>query len=92
MTHKIKLQQQFCEAVYLGNKPYEIRFNDRDYKKGDKVVFIPVDDKAVTKVNHPVSECVYEITCVTSGWGLKHGWVVLGIKKVNELRGDNDEG
>ena len=31
--HELKLELEFCDEVERGVKPFEIRFNDRNYKK-----------------------------------------------------------
>lgn len=36
--HNLKIESVYFEAVRSGDKTFEIRFNDRDYKKGDFVV------------------------------------------------------
>ena len=82
MRHEIKLQEQFCEAVYLGYKPFEIRYNDRGYQKGDEVIFIPVD-KNLVKIKHPVADWIYRITYVMSGFGIGENYVVFGIRQTN---------
>ena len=88
MVHEIKLQEQFCEAVWLGYKPFEIRHNDRGYQKGDEVIFIPVNAEGES-VPHIVARRVYEITYVISGWGLKENFVAFGIKDTGrQLVGD----
>ena len=81
MTHGIKLNIKFCDAVLYGDKNFEIRSNDRGYQKGDYVKFIPYDGYCATE--HPVSEKLYRITYVISGFGLKNGYVVFGIKEVD---------
>lgn len=35
MTHAVKIEPRFYRMVINGLKPYEIRFNDRDYRVGD---------------------------------------------------------
>lgn len=80
-THKIKLLLNFCDDVLSGDKTFEIRENDRGYQKGDRVVFEPYSPSDPF-VKHPISDKVYEITYVLSGWGLKNGYVVFGIKEV----------
>ncbi len=92
MVHEIKLQEQFCEAVWLGYKSFEIRHNDRGYQKGDEVIFIPVNAQGET-VMHSIGKRVYEITYVISGWGLKENFVAFGIKYtgrqlVGDMRGE----
>ena len=84
--HYIKLNINFADSVSDGQKCFEIRKNDRGYKKGDLVVFKPVDD-ARNSVYHPIINKVYEITYVISGWGLKDGYCVFGIKKQPGRRG-----
>lgn len=38
-THKIKLLLNFCDDVLSGDKRFEIRENDRGYKKGRQGCF-----------------------------------------------------
>lgn len=80
-THKIKLLLNLCDDVLSGDKPFEIRENDRGYQKGDRVVFQPYEPSDPF-VKHPISEKVYEITYVLNGWGLQNGYVVFGIREV----------
>ena len=35
MTHDLKIWPEYFKAVVEGNKTFEIRKNDRDYKVGD---------------------------------------------------------
>ena len=86
MTHEIKLREEYADAVLSGEKCFEVRENDRGYQKGDRVRFIVID-KLNLCVNHylTVNEVEFEITYVLSGWGIKEGWVVFGIKRVGEV-------
>lgn len=83
MIHRIKLQKEFADAVLSGDKCFEIRENDRGYQKGDKVQF-KVMDGSFEAYSHPLNEIIYEITYVISGWGLKNGFVIFGIREVKE--------
>ena len=38
-THKLKILENFADDVYIGNKNFEIRKNDRGYQKGDTIKF-----------------------------------------------------
>lgn len=78
-THNIKLNQKFCDAVYCGDKSFEVRLNDRGYQKGDRIVFEAVNDAGLT-VEHEVNRAAYKITYLLHGWGLKNGYCVFGIK------------
>lgn len=81
--HHIKLLEYFADAVLSGDKTFEVRENDRGYQKGDKVVFKVVDRSGI-HFSHPVESVTYEITYVLSGWGIKAGWVVFGIREYKE--------
>ena len=84
MTHKIKIMDVFADAVISGQKSFEVRLNDRNYQRGDYVVFTAVNESKVN-INHPINKEEYEITYVLSGWGLKDGYVAFGIKRVPTL-------
>lgn len=83
MIHTIKLREEFADAVYSGEKTFEIRYNDRWYQKGDTVKF-----RAVTAFGfefyHQINEVEFEITYVLSGWGLKEGYVAFAIRRKEE--------
>lgn len=79
MTHEIKLNKEFADAVFKGEKPFEIRFNDRGYQRGDYIKFQVMD--GMFRENHPLNDILFEITYVLNGWGLQDGYVALGIKK-----------
>ena len=83
MTHNIKLLSEFCDDVYTGKKTFEIRYNDRDYKVGDKVRFTPISTQGEI-VKHPIKDRVYEITYILSNstWGLQEGYIVFSIKEI----------
>ena len=88
-THNLKLRMDFCDDVLRGKKTFEIRYNDRGYQTGDLIKFIPINGIAyedffgniIQDAQHPISEKVYRITYILSGWGLKDGYVALGIEE-----------
>lgn len=77
MTHEIKLDYTFQDAVLSGEKNFEVRYNDRGYQKGDLVKFKLNNRK---NVEEPIDGKLFEITYVLSGWGIKEDYVVFGIK------------
>lgn len=84
MIHEIKLAKEFCHSVENGNKTFEIRLNDRNYRAGDCVKFIPWDsikNKKSTKFRN-LEETYYEITYLLSGWGLNDGYVAFSIAPI----------
>lgn len=84
-THKLKLREEFADDVCMGNKTFEVRINDRDFQKGDTVQFICVTESGI-QVEHAINSKVYEITYMLSGWGIKEGYVVFGIREVKEKK------
>lgn len=84
--HDIKILPDFADAVYKGEKTFEVRENDRGYQKGDTVSFLvkSTNPYALFEKNHPLHGKTYKITYVLSGWGIKNGYVVFGIKPVGD--------
>ena len=86
MTHRIKLSHHYADAVLCGQKNFEIRYNDRGYQRGDKVVFTVVDDSKIT-MPHPLAHETFIITYLVHGYGLEKDWCVFGIRP---LKGTNE--
>ena len=72
--HELKIELEFMQEKIDGDKPFEIRFNDRFYKKGDTIKYIN------SQILTPFAG-VYEITYVTS-YEQKDNWVVFGDKLI----------
>ena len=53
---------------------------ERGFQPGDTIEFIPVSN-GHTAI-HVISNHRYRITYILSGWGLKNGYVALGIEEV----------
>ena len=80
-THNLKIRKDFADAVFGGEKTFEIRLNDRGFQKGDTIIF-DVRDELMIPCIHPLNSIPYEITYVLNGWGLENGYVALAIKPV----------
>ena len=63
-------------AKIHGDKPFEVRYNDRNFQKGDTVTYITQDSSEVYSGT-------YEITFVTN-YEQKENWVVFADKLINE--------
>ena len=77
--HKIKIKKMYYDAVLSGEKTFEIRKNDRDYKVGDIIHFVPIADNGDMIIPHNPNE--YKITYIFHGgeYGLENGYCVFGI-------------
>lgn len=84
MTHHIKLSCHYADAVLSGQKNFEVRYNDRGYQRGDKVVFTVVDENKITMLSHPLNRETYIITYLIHGYGLEKDWCVFGIKPLKD--------
>ena len=91
MTHQLKLSYHYADAVLAGQKNFEIRYNDRGFQRGDKVIFSVVDDCKI-RMRHPLEEVTFLITYLVHGYGLEKDWCVFGIRPlVKSTEDDNGE-
>lgn len=85
-VHRLKFKSiSLCDAVYSGTKTHEVRFNDRDYKTGDLILPIAMEDN-LTPVIHPINNMVYEVGYVSQGTGIADGYCVFSIKPSDKKR------
>lgn len=75
-THLLKIEDCYYESIMTGEKTFEIRYNDRDYQKGDFIKFREV-------INSFERKGIWMITHVHSGLGMESCFVALAIKQVN---------
>ena len=80
--HKLKIDVEYFDSVECGDKPFEIRYNDRGYQKGD-VVELHTHHGIYRDTSRPIL-CA-EISYVTA-FQQKDGWVVLGLKNVEACK------
>ena len=54
MTHNIKIEPQYFQAVIEGEKPFEIRLNGRNYQVGDTLILneIGTGEKLKAKISY----------------------------------------
>lgn len=83
MQHELKIELPYANAIYRGDRNFEVRYNDRGYQKGDTIVFIPIEENGITCFHHKLYQAQYTITYVHSGLGLKEGYVILGIQETS---------
>lgn len=80
-VHKIKLGIEYADMVLYGYKPFEVRYNDRDYRVGDYVEFQVVDGQG-QPIGHNLNGTTWRITYVLEGFkGLADGYVAFTIQR-----------
>ncbi len=80
MIHELKCWPEPYAAVVSGVKRYEIRRDDRGYRVGDTLLLREWWPDA----GYTGRESRYTVTIITTGWGLPHGLVVMGIEPGGE--------
>jgi len=86
-NHILKIALCYYEQVKSGDKTSELRYNDRDFQKGDTIQFKyyanEYDEKRDGWEEMQVSKESYLITHVlTYPHGLNEDYVVLSIKRI----------
>lgn len=72
--HDLKIAPDYFQEIWEGNKFFEIRINDRDYKKGDEVTLHEIG---------AFNTITAKITFITD-YQQKDNYVVFGIKIVRK--------
>lgn len=84
MVHQLKFaDKDLCDVVYSGEKTFELRVNDRDYKVGDLIRPIALDVDR-NPIDHPLNTMVYEITFVSPpGWeGIEDNYCIFSMQPI----------
>lgn len=81
--HELKTWPAFYDAMLSGDKPFEARFNDRSFQKGDTLHLREwnPDTKEYTG-----RSCHKRVTYILSGWGVQAGHVVMGLRDIPECK------
>lgn len=86
---EIKTDPKYLAAAVSGEKPFTVRKNDRPYKAGSiirKVAYTPENGFTGDFADF---EITYILTYTEFPQGIKEGYIVLGIKKIETE--ENDE-
>ncbi len=73
--HELKIIQPYFSDVLIGRKKFELRNNDRDFKKGDLIKLREWDGDEFTG-NFIIKKISYVLEKIE---GLQKGFCVLGI-------------
>jgi hypothetical protein len=76
-THQLKAWPKYFSAVARGEKPFEVRKNDREFAVGDRLIL----QEFRPGFGFTGAECVRDVTYVLPGgqFGLSEGFVVMGL-------------
>lgn len=82
-THRLKSVNPFFSDVWCGDKTFEVRFNDRDFKVGDFLLlkkYDPITEKylikeILCKVKYILDDTAY----------VKEGFVIMGIEIIDRI-------
>lgn len=84
--HKLKTLDIYFQAVLTGEKTFEIRINDRDFKVGDDLLLLEIEavkaeDATKYKTVFTGRILLKKITYIFEGgnYGLAPGYVVLSL-------------
>jgi len=79
MWKGLKIRSEFFRAIISGEKTFEARKNDRNYQKGDLIIFLEWDSSLNDYTGNSINK---EVTYVLEGeeFGIMPGYCVFGIK------------
>ena len=78
--HNLKIKAEFATPKLRGDKPFEIRKNDRNFKVNDLIRYTCIDSPIV---NDDIEKKLYYIAYITN-YEQKDGYVVFCDKEVEE--------
>lgn len=81
-THQLKTWPVMFQPTLDGDKPFEARFNDRGFQRGDLLHLREWDPDTKTYTGR---EALRLISYVLSGWGVQAGHVVLGLRDLEAV-------
>jgi hypothetical protein len=78
MIHELKTWSEYYEEVFMCHKTFELRKNDRDFKKGDKLILNEWDNE---KQEYTGRSLARNILYILEGgkFGLEDGYVIMSI-------------
>lgn len=89
-VHYLKSDPEVFQAVFDGRQTFEIRYDDRNYQVDDvlllqETVFTGKEMAAGAELEYTGRHLLRRVTYKLSGYGLGHGWVILGtVKEEND--------
>jgi len=76
--HQLKLVNPYFEDVWSGLKDFEVRYNDRDFKVGDRLMLIEHGEDKKYQPRHLYKDIKYIL--YGGQYGISQDYVILGLK------------
>lgn len=78
-THELKCWPPFFASIYDGSKPFEIRWDDRNYRVGDTLHIREFNPETECYTGADVRRRITYVFNSGNRFGLQPGWAVLGL-------------
>ncbi|MBN7332429.1 DUF3850 domain-containing protein [Mycobacteroides abscessus] len=83
-THYLKIESYWHDLLYDGSKTYEVRRADRDYQKGDRILFKVGSSEALSYAEWTITHVMYQAPWVADGY------VVLSLEHPRKARREKE--
>lgn len=78
MKHELKIWPEFFQVAWVGDKTFEIRKNDRDFKERDEITLSEYDPKEDDYTGREIDGIIEYIT----NFEQKESFVVFGYREL----------
>jgi Domain of unknown function (DUF3850) len=81
-THDLKTAPNYFDAVACGEKPFEVRRDDRGFQKGDRLLLRRYE---IAGRGYTGEQITAKVTYVLTGGqlGIESGFVVMGLSNIH---------
>ena len=83
IDHELKVWPEYFAAIKRGDKPFEIRKDDRGYREGDILLlreYYPgTDEYSGDELKARVTFCIYGSNAMGFAFGIRAGFVAMGL-------------
>ena len=76
--HELKISPEHFDAVWIGDKNFEVRLNDRDYRLHDLLIL----RECINEKEYTGRVIKARVVYVFDDLGLQKDWIVMGIKEM----------
>lgn len=83
MTHALKTWPEYFKAIESGEKTFELRKDDRPFKVGDTILLQEYSPESESYTGKEQSMTIGYILRDAVKFGLKSGFVIIGLKEMN---------